>query len=283
MAPKVYSVPIPAPRAEGDLQDPAGENAHGHISQHDDRPEASTQDAVAYGFLQIDQYRSQVKALGKSKNSGSETMIKRWVTLPKGTRVHSYSCTCSNSLLETQQGKVVATQRLHARVMKTQGSACAEVVELGLDFSDTRSTTSTVASLNDFRRVHFRDGALPGCWEDSDLDEMASMDELSEPLAEWIFIDRDICGFSLHEYAPDDAEVRDFASSPYAHMFIQELKNAENLNSYEQWIAATTKENKEMYKHEERQLDKALLLAGVHVNHIHAALVDGQQTCKVSL
>lgn len=289
MAPKVYAIQCPAPRDEDDLQPPACE--HVPISQHDARPETLTAfhrldaidrlDAVEYGYLQIDHYRSHFKAEGKCQNTSIEPMTKRWVALPRGTRVHSYPCISSNSFLD---GKV-ATKPLHAHMMKRIEEACSEAVELGLDFSDTKSTTSTVASSNDFRRVHFCDGVLPGSWEDSDLNGMASTHELSEPLAEWIFIDRDICGFSLHEYAPDDAEVGDFASSPYALMFLQELEIVENLNSYEQWIAATRKEIKELYQHEERQLDKALLLAGVHVNHIHAALMDGciYQTSKVSL
>jgi len=71
------------------------------------------------------------------------------------------------------------------------------------------------------------------------------MPELNESLAEWIFIDRDICGFSLHEYAPDDADVKDFASSPYARTFIEELAEAEFQNSYKQHIMAACKENSE--------------------------------------
>jgi len=112
---------------------------------------------------------------------------------------------------------------------------------------------------------------LPGCCEDSDLEEVASTHELSAPLAEWIFIDRDICGFSLHEYAPDDAGVQDFASSPYARMFLEELARVEFLNSYEQQHGIfRCKQSEQVHRCEERQLDKALLLAGVHVSYIHA-------------
>lgn len=140
-----------------------------------------------------------------------------------------------------------------------------------MDSCETESTISTVATSSDLRRVHFRDGLLPDCCEDSDLDEVPSEHELSAPLAEWIFIDRETCGFSLHEYAPDDAEVKDFASSPYARMFNEELARVELLNEHEQQMTAACTENKEVNRHEERQLDKALILAGVHVRCLHAA------------
>jgi len=127
---------------------------------------------------------------------------------------------------------------------------------------------------------------LPGCCEESDLDDLddvPSEHELNAPLAEWIFIDREICGFSLHEYFPDDAEVKDFASSPYAREFLEELEHVEFLNAYEQQMAAACPESKEVNRREERQLDKALMLAGVHVRCLHAAAEDIQQSFESSV
>merc|ERR1719253_1192501 len=98
------------------------------------------------------------------------------------------------------------------------------------------SITSTAASSSDDRCVHFRDGLLPGCLQGSSLHDEDMLDiaeEFTSPLADWIFIDRDICGFSLHEYSPNDTEMQDFASSPYARMFLQELAAAEFANSYD--------------------------------------------------
>lgn len=63
-------------------------------------------------------------------------------------------------------------------------------------------------------------------------------------------------------------------------MFFQELADVEFVSSWEQRFAATCKENQDQYRHEERQLDKALLSAGVHVNYLHAAS-DNEQSSEV--
>jgi len=240
-------------------QDLAADNDSVQIDEYEPRPETST-GTIEYGFLQIDQYRSQGKCSNKTK---------RWVALPKGTHVHSHAGSCSSSMPEAQH-------------LRNWRSPCLKRCnsELDLESCETESTISTVATSSDLRRVHFRDGLLPDCCEDSDLDEVPSEHELSAPLAEWIFIDRETCGFSLHEYAPDDAEIKDFASSPYARMFNEELAHVEFLNEYAQQMAVACTETKETYRREERQLDKALLRAGVHVNCLHAAANDIQEASE---
>lgn len=134
------------------------------------------------------------------------------------------------------------------------------------------STISTSASSSGSRSVHFHDWSSPA-EEDAIADERESTPEFIAPVAEWIFIDRDICGFSLHEYADEVNEDRDlgsqFASSPYACEFLKELAQIEFLNMYYQQMALACQETKDIQ--EERQLDKALLSAGVRAWCIHAA------------
>jgi len=65
---------------------------------------------------------------------------------------------------------------------------------------------------------------------------------------------------------------------------MEEIANIEFSKLYEQGkMAEEGKENAQEYRHEERQLDKALLLAGVHVNNIHPAPDEFQRSPVVSL
>lgn len=231
-------------------------------------------DGVEYGYLQL-----------VAKKKGAECAEMRWVSLPRGVPIHSYPRSDSISTFETRQSAVSA-KPLRSCMRQPQRSTCADVVTPGLDSWDTASVTSTVASSNDARRVRFRDGVLPGSSMDA-YDEMPLLEEvpigseMSALLAEWIFIDRDICGFSLYEFAPDDAEIGDFASSPYARMFLEELAYVEFQNLYEQNVSAALA--MQGHKQEERQLDRSLLLAGVHVRCIHSAFEDVQESCELSI
>jgi hypothetical protein len=249
--------------------------------QNEDGASTSTDFAVEYGYWQINHYRPQ-----RCTKSGVEPRVKQWVSIPRGAHVHSYICPSNDSTPDAQQMKI-ALQPLQSCLRRTHADGCAKakVFELGLDSWETNSnaTTSTLASSNDTRRVHFSDGLLPDSWEESALDEIPDEHGLSAPLAEWIFIDRDICGYSLHEYAPDDVEIQEFASSPYAYMFLNELADVEFWNSHEQQAMNACSETKEGYRREERQLDMKLLLAGVHVNCIHAAPEELQQCCEVRI
>jgi len=226
-------------------------------------------DAVEYGYWQIDDYVSQ-------KKKGVTPGAKHWVPLPRGTHVHSYT----GCVFEAQQ-RQVAPHALRSCLRHAQFS-----VKVDMDACETMSTTSTVASSSDDRRVHFRDGLLPGCLQGSSLHDEDMMDipeEFTAPLADWIFVDRDICGFSLHEYAPNDIEIQDFASSPYACMFLQELAAAEFANSYDQQLVTANTALEQQYRHEERHLDKALFLAGTHVNYLHATPEESELYCEMSI
>lgn len=192
---------------------------------------ASADDEGEYGYLQIDDYRS-------CKRSGAE-LVKRWVRLPKGTPVETYARHPSSH-----------ASHQHPKLL----SSCSD---LGRE-----NTSSTAASSSDTRRVRFRDGDVPGCEGEP---------AVWRPVADWIFIDRDICGISLYEYDPESA-IRDFASSPYGCDFLHALEITVAENAFDEAAAARCTESEATYRREEKQLDKALFSAGVHVHtwlHLH--------------
>jgi len=197
---------------------------------------------VEYGYLQIDEYRCY-------KGDSDEPKVKRWVSLPRGTRVHTYdkfndAYSCAGLASIAPKG--------------TSPDSCSPSF-------DREGTTSTLASSSD-RTVRFRDGLSPGSQEEPA--EPGSMHKANTLLADWAFIDRDICGVSIQEYDPD-SEAKDFWSSPYGLTSMMERQHVASLNTIKQQMAALCAESVENTKREERQLDKALLMAGVHVNLIH--------------
>jgi hypothetical protein len=224
-----------------------------------DAPEDDSE--VEYGYVQIDQYSSL------RKNRG-EPIERRWVPLEKGTFVRHYA---GSEAANAEPACPRTVRPLPSCLKQLRALACKE--DSCLDSCDTMSVTSTAASSNECRRVTFRDGIFPGGWdEDAILDETSSTDEMTAPLAEWTFIDRDICGFSLHEYYPLDNE--EFAASPFAYDFLEELAEIESQNAYEQHMFAMCAESSQSHRREERQLDKSLLLAGVHVRCLHEDAVE---------
>jgi len=85
---------------------------------------------------------------------------------------------------------------------------------------------------------------------ESDLRRVRFCDEVNVSLSEWIYVDRDICGFSIYEYAPNDEEFKDFASTCYGQLFSQEYPQ-----DYPQYVPDMND------KIDELELDNALLLA----------------------
>jgi len=61
------------------------------------------------------------------------------------------------------------------------------------------------------------------CGQESPLSQAHYRSEWSE----WIYIDRDICGISLHEYAPNDPSCGDFVSSSFGRLFCADLQRLE--------------------------------------------------------
>jgi len=116
------------------------------------------------------------------------------------------------------------------------------------------SCDSTTASTKENHHAHFCDG-----FDTLEFNVGNLIADTNAPLAEWIYIDRDICGFSLFEYSPNNAYFKDFASSDYGRQFVKELKQR-----------CGTDMSSEEYKQEEQQLDEALMLAGVKPCLLHS-------------
>lgn len=218
---------------------------------------------LEYGYLQIDEYRSRKKV----RDCSTKPLGKRWVPLPKGSFVHTYN---EDSVAADAYRNKVNTEPL--RSCLRQPPYCKQAVaaedSLTMEKWDIESATSTVASSSDSRRVRFPDGLTPGCWEYVE-DELTSLGVIEyKPLAEWIYVDRDICGYSLHVYSPDDNMTKDFASSPFARMFIGQMDHMEFLGMWSE--RSVIESDSATHRHEERHIDKALLMAGVHADLIHA-------------
>jgi hypothetical protein len=90
---------------------------------------------------------------------------------------------------------------------------------------------------------------------------MESQDSLEGAVADWIFIDRDVCGFSLHSYDRHDAcliEYECFTSSPHGRRFKEELSDLHAAHA-----TSEVGRNLEIDDEEEILLDSALRLAQV--------------------
>jgi hypothetical protein len=231
-----------------------------------------------YGYLQIFQYRS--------RKMNKAALLKHWVSLPAGAHVHRYSCSSTGHSIGAQSWKAAAGP---LRSCLRQGHGCKVA-----DY-DALSTTSTSASTRHDRHVRFADEVLPGHWDEANFlgeaDELDEYSELSPPLsqslAEWIFIDRDICGISLHQEFDSDCdipELMEFTSSPYAPAFFEELREMELFNAIGQHIVQS-EEDRLSSQIEERELDEALLAAGVHESSIYVPPEDiyEQRTIQIEV
>lgn len=210
-----------------------------------------------YAYLQIESYAEKHRKLSQR----ARIVSKRWVPLPSSTKVHSY-CSC-NALIPKHRSNKNASQLLRSSLKCSRKDAVDGWTPRSA-LSD--NSDSTAASASDCRRVRFCDEPVPN----SDVRLRGSVklaSGTSAPLAEWIYIDRDICGFSLQEYAPSEPFFKEFASSAYAHEFLEELSTLEAVCAYEQHKArmneAVSKQSYYRFIQEELELDEALKLAGV--------------------
>jgi len=218
-------------------------------------PSSLTQEPKAeYGYLQIDNY---AKKHMQKTTTGVQPGPKRWVALPSGVRVESYPPSCSNTTIDVQSDKLMAQplrsclqHRHHHR--KDAGEVC--------DTPRSTLSNSTSASSSANRRVHFCNGLLPG----------SESHDCLNTRHDWIYIDRDICGFSLYEYAPDVPSHKDFASSQFAREFLMELECLASCNQLEQLLVAT-ETDLARYCQEEKDLDQELRRAGVNEIYLCAA------------
>lgn len=208
-----------------------------------------------YGYLQIDGFATKQR----KKNKGIVPGPKRWVPLPRGTKVDSYSF--SRTAVEAQWSKRDAKP---LRSCLSRGKAGSPRSDGSPRSILSESSESTAASASDSRRIRFCDGLLPGC-----VDAADSLQNTGVPLAEWVYVDRDICGFSLYEYAPGDAYYKYFASSHHARMFLAELANIESISLDEQQKVSQCQSSCEAYFQEEQVLNESLSKAGVRRSCIY--------------
>lgn len=202
------------------------------------------------GYLQIDNYAALKKKLKFVDSSHA-----RWVTLPKGTDVVSYPRS-HNSATGAQTQK--ATQQpLRSCLKQKQHVSKDEDASSTPRSTSSGCTDSTHASSSDIRHVHFCDGGVPG------IEDNAPSARSLSSTDEWIYIDRDICGFSLYEYAPYAPAFRDFASSRFAWAFLTEMDTVETLSLVQHAENMTNKSYLARYMSEEKALNEALKLAGV--------------------
>jgi len=220
-------------------------------------------ETTEYGYLQIDSYRS------KSKKRPKGTMLAmidppQWVALPKGVKVHTFSREHSSD------------RRTMRHCLKPMRSCLSQAKFLRgvVEDESPRSTLSdgsqsTMASSSDSRRVRFPDGVSPGA--DTPADGCSkSQDTAKTKMAEWIYVDRDICGFSLYEYAPEDTFYKQFASSDFAREFLQDLLSVEFRNQFSHNAMMISQAARDRYNQEEDELNMTLLLAGVKPSRLRS-------------
>merc|ERR1712046_111351 len=139
-----------------------------------------------YGYLQIDGYAAKQKLKSKGFIPGP----KQWIPLPEGAQVHTSRCW---NRMDDMPKKLVAEPRRSCLRWGNDDAECGGSPRSLL----SGSSTSTAASTSDRQRVSFSDGTLPG--SETSCDSAKAM-RSNPSLDEWIYIDRDICGFSLYEY-----------------------------------------------------------------------------------
>jgi len=210
-----------------------------------------------YGYLQIDSYAQKHRRRSLSIQPGP----KRWVPLPRGITVESYPRTCNNTT-EVQPLKAI-TQPLRS-CLRQRRHTCQDGGDV---FYSPRSdlsggSDSTSASSSENRNVHFYDGVVPGAECDSSSTGGPNANH------DWIYIDRDICGFSLYEYAPNVPSHKDFASSQFGEEFLKEFQRLGDSNQIKQLMEKESDTDFARYRQEEKELDKVLRLAGVSANYL---------------
>jgi hypothetical protein len=211
---------------------------------------------MSYGYLQIDNY---AKKKHVEKATGAKPGPARWVPLPHDVEVLHYPSAgfVPDRTVRSPVGCEVPCSSLCKDLNQDQ---FADQRILSMRSVDSQST---IASISEQRRyVHFADGLMPA----SDCEDSipANLERYGfSPLAEWVYIDRDICGFSLYEYRPDDAEFMNFGSSNWGRLFKEELSQLQRENRRQHKAAMASESYKEEYVQEESELDLRLLEAGV--------------------
>lgn len=197
--------PSPAPETAGS----SGSGAERGVLLQPVAPEPEP--TAEYGYLQIDKF-------GK-KQPGP----KYWVPLPRDIRVERYLRPWIPGEKTVQPLRSCLRQRQHS--CKAEAEVCCSPRSTLSESSDSTDSTRATAGAN---RVHFCDGTVPGA------EPLLPPAKSLHSYAEWVYVDRDACGFSLYQYAPEVPSYKDFASSQFACEFLQELKKLEECNHGEQ-------------------------------------------------
>jgi len=214
-----------------------------------DRKQWYADSPLAYGYLQVENYRPKQR---RRKTRGIELGPKRWISLPRDVKVHSFPLATEQEDEASSKERVPLPSCLKQDV-QGPGDKCCSDLSLSLSRSSSMSTT---ASVSDHRHVHFRDGLEIAC----DMPDRRNLPhDMGTSLAEWIFVDRDICGVSLYMYDSSEAHLCDydyFTSSPFGRSFKEELASLHALQS-------DSASDMGLYDQEEQDLDRSLRQAGV--------------------
>lgn len=212
-----------------------------------------------YGYLQIDNYAHKQK---RRRSGGTEIGPKRWIPLSEDVKVHGAMLPLRKESddVETRE---VATKPVRSCLKPALQLDRNEATKVDDGSSSPRSamstcsSLSTVASESDRRSVHF-------------CDRVAGPDASRPALAEWIFVDRDICGFSLYNHHRESFlfGFEYFASSPYGRSFQQELVDLHarqdmQARSNRSWYNSANNMCTEKCNKQDQEFDDVLRLAGV--------------------
>jgi hypothetical protein len=108
------------------------------------------------------------------------------------------------------------------------------------------------------KRVHFMDGR--GTLYSGENNATSGENNTTST---WTYIDRNMSGFSLYEYAPNDKEYAAFASSRFGQLHLKEAKEIEGTNEQHQQDCLRDADWNDTYNEEEQHLNKLLIDAGV--------------------
>jgi len=200
--------------------------------------------STEYGYEQIINYAK--------KQKGKSVAPKHWVDLPRGTEVVTFPRAQALSTVDSSEFPSKEALKGLPYINSEAGMMLSMMPRVS-----SNSSVSTMASDSDNKCIRFSDGfEVGGSTSNLDGKKVA-------PLAEWIYIDRDICGCSLYQYDPKDARKKAYASSDHGRLFLEELSALEAQIKLEREEAIACSLLGLTHDEEESVLDEALKQAGV--------------------
>jgi hypothetical protein len=160
----------------------------------------------------------------------------RCVDLREGTKVHTSQ--------DDELARIRHRERPRLRPMLLR-SCLKRSSTLGSNFS-----VSTADSVTDHRRVHFADGLMPRC-DESMRDSVINPSTARNLLANWDYVDRDICGLSVFESTWYQAQMCHFDTEKSLAILSKD------------WPSYQSQE-KEFAENEEKELDEHQMIAKVN-------------------